>query len=318
MRRNVPQQAIEVICASLSDNTLRQYESVFKRWFVFCTSRNIDPYSSEIEYVIQFLTEVYNKGSQYRTLNTYRSALSLILGSNISSNDILNRLFKGFYRLRPPTPKYNITWDTSVVLDFLANLYPNSDIDLESLTKKLTTLLALVTAHRVQTLSLIHVENISMNNNNISIKIPDMIKTSRLGSNQPNLIIPFYSIKPAICPADTLLNYLDRTIQLRGEVKQLFISYKRPYRKVTSQTISRWIKATLFESGIDTSMFTAHSTRHASTSNANKLGVNVDLIRNTAGWSGTSNVFGKFYNRNILNDDSHEFAVTILNSNSLS
>lgn len=266
-----------------------------------------------------FLTEIYSNGAQYGTLNSYRSALSLILGSRIGSDDIISRLFKGFYRLRPPMPKYSATWDTSIVLDFLANFYPNLDIDLQVLTKKLITLLALITAHRVQTLSLIRLKNLIINNSNISINISDIIKTSRLGSKPPNLIIPFYRVKPEICPANTLLDYLERTKHLRGEEDSLFISLKKPYKKVTSQTLSRWIKDTLSESGIDTSVFSAHSTRHASTSNASRLGVNIDQIRNTAGWSGTSNVFARFYRRDIINpNESQTFALSILDNNNLS
>lgn len=318
MKRNVPPQSIEVICASLSDNTLRQYECAFKRWFDFCSKNNINPYDAPIEHVIKFLTDIFIQGAQYGTLNSYRSALALILGSKISSDDIMSRLFKGFYRLRPSVPKYNSTWDTSIVLDYLGNFYPNSVIGLETLTKKLITLLALITAHRVQTLSLIRIENITISDLDISIKIPDTLKTSRIGSIQPNLIIPFYSIKPEICPANTLISYLEQTKSLRGEVDRLFISFRKPYNQVSSQTLSRWIKDTLFECGIDTSVFTAHSTRHASTSNAKKLGVNIDTIKNTAGWSGNSKVFAKFYNRNIINNnDCHEFAVTILNNNNL-
>lgn len=176
LRRNVPPQSVEVMCASLSDNTLRQYECAFNRWFNFCSIHNVDPYNSNIKFVIEFLTEIYNKGAQYGTLNSYRSALALILGSWVSSDDILSRLFKGFFRLRPPMPKYNVTWDTSIVLDYLANFYPNSDIDLETLSKKLITLFALVTAHRVQTLSFILVKNISINNLSVSIKTPDILK----------------------------------------------------------------------------------------------------------------------------------------------
>lgn len=158
-----------------------------------------------------------------------------------------------------------------VLTVFLYIISVLTEIDLELHSKKLITLLALVTAHRVQTLSLIFIQNIVVNNDNICIYIPDIIKTTRLGSKQPNLIIPFYTIKLEICPANTLLCYLEKTKTLRGEVKNLFISFKKPFRKVTSQTLSRWIKDILFESGIDTSVFSAHSTRHASTSNVCQL-----------------------------------------------
>lgn len=315
MRRSVPTNSLGIICASLSNSSVKQYSVAFKRWFSFCDTHNIDYYEASIPNIIYFLTEIFNSGAQYGTLNSYRSALSLIIGSRVASDDRINRLFKGFYRLRPSLPKYKLTWDTSIVLDFLANLYPNRELPLEQLTKKTVTLLALTTGHRVQTLSLIKTPQIQRYTNGIRIKIPDMIKTSRPGAHQPCLNIPFYETKPEICPAGTLLNYLDVTLSLRTNNEYLFISYRRPYNSVTSQTLSKWIKNTLNESGIDTSIFSAHSTRHASTSAASRLGVSIDVIRNTAGWSGSSNVFGKFYNKNIV-DNSNDFALSILGNNS--
>lgn len=68
----------------------------------------------------------------------------------VGSDERIKRFFKGFYRLRPPLPKYNYTWNTSIVLDSLTSWYPNEDLTLDKITSKLVTLLALVTAHRAQ------------------------------------------------------------------------------------------------------------------------------------------------------------------------
>lgn len=303
------------MCASISDNSIKQYGVVFKRWFIYCKKCNINVYEASIPHVISFLTEMYHTGIQYSTLNSYRSALSLIVNSKIGSDDRVTRLFKGFYRLRPPLPKYNITWNPSVVLNFLANWYPNDDISLDNLAKKVVTLLALVTAHRVQTLGKIKVPNIEIiNNEKIIIKIPCLVKTSRAGSLQPCLVLPFFNEKPQICPANALLVYITRTNSIRND-DQLFVSAKSPYKPVCSQSISRWIKEILNKSGIDINIFSAHSTRHASTSSAHRHGVNLDLIRKTAGWSDSSCVFARFYQRPLIIDNNNVFAMSILNHN---
>lgn len=300
----------------MSQNSLNQYNVSFKRWITFCKKSNINNiYEASIPDVMKFLTEMFELGAQYGTLNSHRSALSLIIGSHVGSDDRLSRLFKGFYKLRPPRPKYDVTWDPSIVLDFLANFYPNSEIPLEHLTKKTATLLALVTAHRVQTLSKININNIVRGLENVNIKIPDIIKTSRPGSLQPCLKLPYFAERKEICPAESLLAYLDVTKTIRKSTNNLFISFKAPHRAVCSQTISRWIRDTLLESGIDTSIFTAHSTRHASTSVARSSGLNIDLIRKTAGWSEKSNVFAKYYHREIVNSNCNDFALSILSNN---
>lgn len=301
------------MCASLSDNTAKQYGVAFKKWFTFCKLHSIDAYEASIPQVILFLTEMFNTGVQYGSLNSYRSALSLIVNTKIGTDDRVTRLFKGFYRLRPPLPKYNVTWNPTTVLNFLENWYPHEEISLEILTKKVVTLLALVTAHRVQTLSKIKVQNIEViEGDKISIKIADLIKTSRVRSLQPSLLLPFFEQNPKICPAKALLDYKNRTQSLRND-DQLFVSFKKPFKAVCSQSISRWIKEVLHKSGVNTNIFTAHSTRHASTSTAHKCGVSLELIRKTAGWSESSGVFARFYQKTVTTDNSNCFAMSILN-----
>lgn len=240
--------------------------------------------------------------------------MSLLLGKTLDDEKI-KRFMKGVFRLRPTAPKYNLTWDPSIVLNFLAQKWPNEGLNLETLSKKTLTLLALATAHRVQTFSLIQMQNIDMSYaSEIIIKIPDIIKTSRPNTSQPVLRLPFFNEKPEICPARCIQTYINKTNSLRSlENNTLFISYKKPHSKVSSQTLSHWIKDTLHNSGIDTKIFTAHSTRHSATSTANRLGVSLDVIRKTAGWSDSSCVFAKFYNKEIV-VDCNQFAQAILSS----
>lgn len=282
-----------------------------KKWWSFCLSNGIDVYCASIPTIIYFLTELYNSGSQYGTLNTCRAALNLLLGPTISKDDRLQRFFKGVFRLRPSLPKYNHTWDTNIVLEHLSEWYPNDTLSFFKLSMKTVTLLALTTAHRLQTLSYIKLNNIEQSAERLIIKIPDHIKTSRPGSKQPLLVLPFFLEKINICPATTLLAYVDKSKLLR-QSNDLFIGVKKPHKAVRSQTLSRWVKATLSECGLDTSMFTAHSTRHAATSRAHALGVSIDAIRNTAGWSGNSTTFAKYYNRTVTTDKSSSLAQALI------
>lgn len=301
MKRDIPEASIEIMLASLADSSIKQYDVCLKKWFLFCQQNSVDMYKASVSSVIEFLTKIFHIGNQYGSLNSHRAALSLI-NPDTSKDDRIQRFWKGVYRLRPPLPKYNLTWDTSIVLDSLTTWYPNENISLEQLSKKCITLLALVTAHRVQTISKINITNIETQTTQIIIKIPDLMKTSRRSSKQAVLVLPFYPERPEICPAKTLGDYMKRTSTLR-KCDNLLISFKKPYKAVSTHTLSRWIKSSLQDSGIDVTIFTAHSTRHAATSRAYKQGVNLDLIRKTAGWSGTSDTFGKFYNRTIVNSN---------------
>lgn len=134
-----------------------------------------------------------------------------------------------------------------------------------------------------------------------------------MNHTQPRLILPYFDERPSICPARALECYLNSSSTKRSSnCDFLLISLKKPFRKVGSQSLSRWIKATLLASRIDTSIFRSHSTRHATTSAANRLGVNLDLIKKTAVWSANSLTFVKFYNREVVADSSELFARTIL------
>lgn len=78
------------------------------------------------------------------------------------------------------------------------------------------------------------------------------------------------------------------------------------------QTLVRWIKSCLAQTGIDTKLFSAYSTEYTTT--ARLKGVDVDTIRRTAGWSEKSNVFALFYNRPML-PDQIMFARSVLKIN---
>lgn len=101
------------------------------------------------------------------------------------------------------------------------------NLSLKENTEKIATLLAMVTAHRLQTLALIKTENIVISTAGITIKIPDMIKTSRPSKSQPELYLPFFKERPKLCAATAIIEYLEHTRDLREAInKNLFIATK--------------------------------------------------------------------------------------------
>lgn len=286
--------------SSLSDSSIKQYDSCLKKWWSFCHGEGIDPYKCDISQVIRFLSAEFDKGASYGTLNSCRSAIALLRGPELGEDARVRRLFKGIANLRPAKPKYESTWDPQLVLNHVAQWGPNEEISLEKLTLKLVTLLALVTAQRMQTLASIDIQNIEKSTGLIEIKIPARLKTSKINKAQPVLSIPFYIENKCICAASALETYLNETKDLRGRETRLFVALKKPHNGVSTQTLSRWIKKTLMESGVDTDAFDAYSTRHASTSSAKRSGVNIDAIRKAAGWTERSSTFARFYDRRVV------------------
>nr|CAH7747346.1 unnamed protein product [Callosobruchus chinensis] len=217
----------------------------------------------------------FNQDFSYSSINTHRSALSLIIDFPEKDKHIASRYFKGIYNLKPPTPKYSFTWDPCLVLVYLEKLYPLEKLSLEKLSHKLVMLMALTSAHRLQTFSLIKIQNISVKSKQVEIRIPDKIKTSGKSKSQPILHFPFFIEKPQLCVASTICHYLEVTKTLRPPSEnRLILTIKKPHRAASSQYLSRWLKNILTTCGIDTNIFKTYSTRHAATSAAARAGLN--------------------------------------------
>ena len=70
-----------------------------------------------------------------------------------------------------------------------------------------------------------------------------------------------------------------RNTLVMRDIRDLIISYGKPHKPVSSQTISRWIKDELLKEGVDTSVFKAHSCRSASSSKARDAGISIRNIK---------------------------------------
>lgn len=240
-----------------------------------------------------------------------RSAVSLISQNEIGNHPIVRRFCKGVAAMKPPRPRYDYVWDPAPVIAKLASIYPYDSCGLNIITKKLALLLALGTGQRVQTLTLLKISHISISEK-VIIRIPDRIKTSAPGRSQPYFYFSRFRDHENLCIVQLLEYYLTKTKNLRPtSCDSVFISLTKPHKAVTAQTVSRWIRQGLEECGIDTSIFSAHSTRHASTSRAAQKGVALDLIKRAAGWTGASRVFAEFYNRPIINPEDFSNAVLL-------
>ena len=100
-----------------------------------------------------------------------------------------------------------------------------------------------------------------------------------------------------------LKEYIDRTSSLRRNATQLFISYVKLHKPVTSSTLARWMLDALKQSSIDVDKFKAHCIRGASTSKAVNMGVYPSMILiSTADWTNIR-TFEKFYHRPLESED---------------
>lgn len=113
-RQETPEESIDIVIGSLSKSSLKSYECSLKKWWKFCDKNSIDQYEPTVTQILSFLTNEFNNGLSHSSINATRSAISLIMKSNISQESRLKRFFKGVYGLRPSRPKYDHTWDPKI------------------------------------------------------------------------------------------------------------------------------------------------------------------------------------------------------------
>ncbi len=292
----------KLILAAWRPGTNAVYNSAWKKWHSWCMEREVDPFRPALANITSFLAYAFNQGLEYRTINTYRSALSGVLppieGFAVGQHPLVVRVLKGILNLRPALPRYQQSWDVGVVLDYLRSLPQNEDLSLKLLTHKLTILLALTAPKRTSELKLLDIRFMRIMPEGVEFRLPGVTKTS---SCVTSVFFAAYEDEQHICVSQCLQLYLERTKQFRssrnGEIPdQLLISYHRPHRPVKACSIARWIKSVLNSAGIDTNIFKGHSTRAASTSKARKSGLPLEDITKMADWSSPS-TFMPFYYR---------------------
>lgn len=290
----------QLIMNSLRNSTQRQYATYISKFTTY-TNKNVT--NCSLHDLLGFLEHLYydcNLG--YSAVNTARSAISTVLemtsGEALGQNKLVVRFMKGVFNARPTQPKYMSTWNPDTLLSYL-------DCDSKTLTliqfsRKVATLITLLSAQRVATIAAIKLQDIREEGNGIVILPSALGKTSRPGFINSHIKFQVFPEKPHVCIVSQLKLYLERSASLRDTshynktTNNLFITTTKPYRNASKNTISNWIKETLHSAGIP---YTPHSIRSASTSRA-QANMSVDDILKAAGWSEES-TFRRFYKREV-------------------
>ena len=166
-----------------------------------------------------FLSECYEEGKSYSTINTFQSALSSSLypinGIGIGSHPLITRLLKEISNLRTPTPRYSTTWDVTTVTSYLKTLFPLAELSLKNLTLKTVMLCSLSSAQREQTLCALNLNIQWVSDTCLTFIITERLKTSKPGKS---IEVRFECMPedPKICRKCTLAEYILRIEALRG------------------------------------------------------------------------------------------------------
>lgn len=303
----ISEKAATLITASRRKGTLSHYESAWRKWSSWCYKRKVDPVRCSINYILDFLSDSFDQGLSHSTIAGYRSAISafhsLVDGLKIGDHPRVSALLNGIFNKRPPQPKSNFVWDVEKVVNYLCHLGKNEDLNDEMLTKKLTMLLAVTSAARAHEICFLDIRYLVKHHSGYIFSFGKLTKVANPKKPRPPIKFLHFVSNHNLCVCRCIDDYLIRSKLWRDSETQLLLSFRNPHKSVATKTISRWITDVLKLSGIDTSVFTGHSTRSASTSKAKSCGVPTKEILKNGYWSNES-VFQKTYSKEIVNDES--------------
>ena len=318
LKGGVSKRASDLMLAGWSKGTNSTYQSSWSKWNSWCVTRELNPFSTDVQFFLDFLAELFEQGLQYRSINTIRSAVSMthskVEGVPIGQHPLVSRLLKGIHNTRPPQPRYHSTWDVDVVTEFVISLGANEQLSIKHLSQKLALLMALVEASRTSELQALDLRFRVFKPDGVLFKLPSLTKKRNPGLPPKELFFGAFPDNTHLCVVKCLQQYESVTLQHRPKEQEpnpLFLSYIRPHKPITSQRIAHWIKNLLEEAGVDTNVFKAHSVHGASATAALNKGVSLSDILSTADWSKDS-TFRRFYYRPT---ESNTYAQKVLQAN---
>ena len=311
----ISQKTAELMLKSRAPGTTKNYETSWKIFVSWCQQRNLDPIRCSIASVTDFLTERFQEDKlQYKTMNNYRSAISTfhqkIDNYKVGQHPVITQLLKAMSKERPSNPKASAVWDVDLVIDHYRAI-ENQHLSLTQLTHKAVMLLALVAIPRASELHLLNTQHMIQKHDHIIFQLIGNLKHTKQGKPNKPLIINAFAPDENICPMKTVMLYLQKTKEYRTEQNsQVFLTTVKPHKPARKATIASWILKELGKVGVDTSQYTAHSTRASSSSKVDQKGTPREIILERGNWKGAS-VWERYYHKPI-HTKQKQYADTLL------
>ena len=91
----------ELQCYWSQDKTKSTYESLFKWWDCWYKERGRNPIRGPLVNILNFLADLFKEGYEYRSINSYRSAISFVHekveGVEIGKHPLMTQMPKGAF-----------------------------------------------------------------------------------------------------------------------------------------------------------------------------------------------------------------------------
>ena len=113
------------------------------------------------------------------------------------------------------------------------------------------------------------------------------------------IILQAFPADERIFPVRNIVEYIKASEKFRKSKNLLLSRYK--HEPIEAQRLSRYVKLTFKAAGINTQLFTAHSTRHANSTGKYMKGLSLNDIVKEGEWK-SSLSFRQFYNIPVINN----------------
>ena len=216
----------------------------------------------------------------------------------------MQRFFKGVFNLRPPKTAKTSTWDVNTLLLHIKNMPINSNLFFKDLTHKLVALLMLLASSRVHYIHSFSIGAMAMTKDTCTFYPTVLLKHSRPSFPGEPITYQKFPDDEQLCILSCLREYLDRRyelVQMQEITDKLLITHRKPHHAAHKDTVARWLKEILKDAGIDTTRFTAHTYRAASSSFLHEQQLPIDEILKRGQWTQKS-TFLKYYRKDIEHD----------------
>ena len=340
LARGLSQEATATILAATSSATDKQYSNSWGHFTRWCEDKDIDPFTSTVQMILNYLSFCFEEGLSFNTVKTRVSAITSRHNTfggvrsgkvSLSSHPDIRAFFKGAMRRFPPVLDRVPSWDLPTVLKVLmcSPFEPLETLDLRLLMFKTVFLIAVTSAKR---LGEIHAFDISPQ---MSIITPERVvlrknanflpKNPSVRNIQESIEYTPFGVQTrhiegsmrALCVCRTLSAYIRATRQIR-QCDQLFVTYKKgdQGRPASKATIATWLKTTIIQaySLADKTLdkgVRAHSCRKQSVSWASLHAISVADICRQACWQ-SSSTFAKHYKLDLPQSVSERHADSVL------
>ena len=217
------QRARNLLSFSWRASTQKDYSGKFKQFSSWCSGKQIDLYSASLTDCTEFLTFLFHKGLQYRTVAGYQSVLSSVLppvdNIPVGQHPYIVRLLKGIFNSRPPTIKLLPEWELPLVLDFL-------ETSVWAVTFSSAKISDLEISFYCSNYNIPQGEqhpsvkagpgNVSIQNRGITFIRQGLSKSDRQNHVNSKIFVPSFSQDKSLDPGRVLKSYLKRTKKFRN------------------------------------------------------------------------------------------------------